>query len=474
MPSSEQKKQGSRRAAAFAQLIQNWEEAIMEFNAAEVEKFRMRTPRSKELWERTKQVIPTGHGGGMAYFYPNAIVVDRAKGCWIWDVDGNRYVDLRIGDWVVIHGHCDDDIERAVEQQMTKSVQIGAPEWDLGYRLATLLRDRTPSIEKVRFFASGTDANLCAIRIARAHTGRIKIAKAAAAYHGTADVLIVGTSTLRDPNEFVPVGVPPRAAAEVVEIPYNDPDGAEEILEREADNLAGLLIEPILTTPGMIPATPEFLQRMREVTARLGIVLIFDEVVTYPVAYGGGQALYGITPDLTTLAKTIGGGIPCSAVGGRAEIMDLLDPDAHDGTAPLNIMATFGGNQIAMAAGAACLEKLTPEAHESMSALGDKLRAGIDDLGRRYGVPFHATGLGHLIGLHWAEERVVDYRTRLLDDREKVINIMLALDNEGFYQTFTGVMFLSTAIGEEQIDDLLLALDRVLHNLGYVGSPPER
>jgi len=445
---------------------------MYDYDEAEIEKFRARTPRSKELWERTKEVIPTGHGGGMTFFVPHAIVVDRARGCWIWDVDGNRYVDLRIGDWVVIHGHCDDDIERAVMQQMTRSVQIGAPEWDLGYRLASLLRDRTPSIDKVRFFASGTDANLSAIRLARAHTGRMKIAKAAASYHGTADVLIVGTSTLRDPDEFVPLGVPAHAADEVVEIPFNDPDGAEEILEREAGDLAALLIEPILTTAGMIPATPEFLERMRKVTKRKGIVLIFDEVVTFPVAYGGGQAHFGVTPDLTTLAKTIGGGIPCSAVGGRAEIMDLLEPDAHDGHAPLNIMATFGGNQIAMAAGAACLEKLTPEAHERMSALGDKLRAGINELGRRHGIPFHATGLGHLIGLHWSPETVVDYRTRLMDDREKIVNIMLALDNEGFYQTFTGVMFLSTAIGESEVDALLLALERVLRNLGYV-SPPE-
>lgn len=439
------------------------------YNAREIERFRERTPRSKELWARTKEVIPTGHGGGMTFFVPHAIVVDRARGCWIWDVDGNRYVDLRIGDWVCIHGHCDEDIERAITEQLTRSVQIGAPEWDLGYRLACLLRDRTPSIDKVRFFASGTDANLAAIRIARARTGRTRIAKAKAAYHGTADVLIVGTSTLRDPDEFVPPGVPAHAAEEVVEIPFNDPDAAEEILERD-DDVAALLVEPVLTTAGMIPATPGFLQRMREVTARKGIVLIFDEVVTYPVAYGGGQAHYGVTPDLTTLAKTIGGGIPCSAVGGRAEIMDLLEPDAHEGNAPLNIMATFGGNQIAMAAGAACLAKLTPEAHERMSSLGDRLRQGIDELGRRHGVPFHATGLGHLVGLHWASERVVDYRTRLLDDREKIVNIMLALDNEGFYQTFTGVMFLSTAIGESEIDALLAALDRVLHDLGYVGT----
>jgi glutamate-1-semialdehyde 2,1-aminomutase len=440
----------------------------VEFNAAEIEKFRARTPKSKELWERTKEVIPMGHGGGMGYFVPHPIMVDHAKGCWLWDVDGNRYLDLRIGDWVLIHGHCDDDIEAAVRDQMGKSVQIGGPEWDLGYRMGVLLRDRTPSIDKVRYFVSGTDANLCATRMARVATGRMKIAKAMGSYHGTADVLIVGTSTLRDPNEFVPSGVPSHVGDDVVEFPFNDPDGTEAILEKHGDEIAAVLVEPAMTAAGMIEATPEYLQRLREVTERKGIILIFDEVVTFPVAYGGGQAHYGVTPDLTTMGKAIGGGLPVSAVGGRADLMDLLEPDAHDGNAPLSVMATFGGNQVGMAAGIAALEKLTPEAHERVNALGDRTRAGIDEIGRRYGIGLHATGLGHLAGLHWADERVVDYETRLKDDREKVVNIMLALDNQGYYQTFTGLVLLSTAIGDQEIDGFLLALERSLHNLGYV------
>jgi glutamate-1-semialdehyde 2,1-aminomutase len=440
----------------------------VEFNAAEIAKFRARTERSRELWEQTKELIPTGHGGGMGYFVPHPIMVDRAKGCWLWDVDGNRYVDLRIGDWVTIHGHCDDDIGRAVAEQMTRSVQIGGPEWDLGYRLAKLIVDRTPSIDKVRFFVSGTDANLCAVRLARVATGRTRIAKALGSYHGAADVLIAGSSILRDPDEFLPPGVPAHAGGDVVEIPFNDPDGAEEILAEHADELAAVLIEPVMTAAGMLEATPEFLQRVREVSASKGIILVFDEVVTFPVAYGGGQVHYGIEPDLTTLGKAIGGGLPASALGGRADLMDLMEPDAHDGAPPLQIMATFGGNQAAMAAGSACLEKLTPEVHARVNTLGDRTRAAIDALGEAYGVPLHATGLGHLIGFHWAPERVVDFRTRLLDDREKVVNINLALDNEGYYQTFTGLVLLSTAIGDQEIDGFLLALERSLHTLGYV------
>ena len=440
----------------------------MNLDQAEVAKFRARTQRSLELWERTKQVMPTGHSGGMGYFLPHPILVDYAKGCWLWDVDGNRYLDLRIGDWVLIHGHCDDDIEAAVSRQMGLSVQIGGPEWDLGYRMASLLVERTPSIDKVRFFASGTDANLCAVRLSRGFTGRTKIAKATGSYHGTADALLVGRSVLRDPDDLLPLGVPAHATDEVVEIPFNDPDGAEAILTREGAAIAAVLIEPVMTAAGMVQATAEYLQRLREVTTAIGAVLIFDEIVTYPVAYGGGQAHFGVTPDLTTLGKAIGGGLPVSAVGGRAEIMDLLEPDAHGGQAPMSVMSTFGGNQVAMAAGIATLEKLTPEVHARMNALGDTTRARIDDIARRYGIPLHATGLGHLIGIHWAQEHVVDYRTRLLDDREKVININLALNNDGYDQTFTGLFLLSTAVGAQEIDGFLLALERSLHTLGYV------
>lgn len=440
----------------------------MHLDEAEVKKFRERTVRSKELWERTKEVIPMGHGGGMGYFLPHPIMVERAKGAWLWDVDGNRYLDLRIGDWVLIHGHCNDDIRDAVLRQMDLSTQIGGPEWDLGYRMANLLVERTPSVDKVRFFASGTDANLCAIRMSRVFTGRTKIAKATGSYHGTADALLVGHSVLRDPDDLIPAGVPARAADEVVEIPFNDADGAEAILTREGVDIAAVLIEPVMTAAGMVEATAAYLQRLREVTTALGIVLIFDEVVTFPVAYGGGQAHFGVTPDLTSFGKAIGGGLPVSAVGGRAELMNLLEPDAHNGQAPMGVMSTFGGNQVSMAAGIACLEKLTPEVHARVNALGERTRARIDDIARRYGIPLHATGLGHLIGIHWAEERVVDYRTRLLDDREKVININLALDNDGYYQTFTGLFLLSTVIGDQEIDGFLQALERSLHTLGYV------
>ena len=201
----------------------------------------------------------------------------------------------------------------------------------------------------------------------------------------------------------------------------------------------------------------------------MGIVLIFDEVVTFPIAYGGAQAHHEVMPDLTTMSKAIGGGLPLGCLGGSAELMALLDPDAHDGRAPVTAASTFGGNMAALAAGIACLEQLTPEAHAHVQAMGERARDGIDELGRRYDIPLHSTGFGHLLAMHWAPEPVVDYRTRMQDDSEKIVNLGMALMNEGFYHFSFGSFLLSTEIREPHIEALLGGIERAMHNLGYVG-----
>jgi glutamate-1-semialdehyde 2,1-aminomutase len=443
----------------------------MNLDEHQVQIYHERTPRSRELLERTRMLIPTGHAGGMWYQLPYPVLLERGKGCWVWDVDRNRYLDLRIGDWVLALGHCDDRIRDAIVTQLDKGMQFGSPEWDLGYRMASLLVERMPSVEKVRFFVSGTETNQFAIRLARTFTGRTKVAKAEGSYHGIGDVLVVGSSTIGIAPDRVPAGVPAQVVGQVVEIPYNDPDGAEAVLEREGGEIAAVLIEPVMGAAGMIDASTEYMQRLRDVTARLGIVLVFDEVVTFPVAYGGAQAYHGVTPDVTTMSKAIGGGLPLAAIGGRSEIMNLLEPELHGGIAPVAVASTFGGNLASLAAGISCLELLTPDVHAHMQAMGDRARRGIDDLGERYGIPLHASGIGHLFGMHWASERVVDYRTRMLDDREKLANLMLALMNDGVYQMSFGYFLLSAAVGEEEIDAFLESLDRALVVLGYARTP---
>lgn len=441
----------------------------MKFDEKQSDIYIKRTRRSKQLGDQAKTIIPTGHAGGLGSFLPeHPIVLERGEGSRVWDVDGNEYVDLRLGDWALIHGHADPHARHAVYEQMGKLSQVGAQEHDCGYRMARLLVDRVPSMDKVRFFVSGTDANVCAVRLARAFTGRDRIARSVGGYHGTADALTVGVSVLRSAGDLLPDGIPAHSMDEIVSIPYNDADGAEKVLREHATELAAVLIEPVMSAAGMIESQDGYLQRLRSVTSELGILLIFDEVVTFAVAYGGAQAHYGVTPDLTTLGKVVGGGLPVSAVGGRADVMDLLEPDVHGGKAPVVMKSTFGGNSAALAAGISCLERLTPEVHAVLSAKGDRVRSFVDELGRKYGIPLHATGLGNLIGLHWGEDRVVDDATRRREDREKVQNINLALDNEGFYQTFTGLFLISTVISDEEVDAFLRAFERTLHTLRYV------
>jgi glutamate-1-semialdehyde 2,1-aminomutase len=442
--------------------------AGLRLHAGEERRYRERTPRSRELLERTRGLIPTGHGGGMWYQLPYPVLLERGKGCWVWDVDGNRYLDLRIGDWVLVFGHCDDRIRDAIVAQLDRGLQFGSPDWDLSYRMASLLVERMPSVERVRFFVSGTETNQFAVRLARTFTGRTKVAKAEGSYHGVGDLLVVGSSTIGIAPDRVPAGVPAKVADEVVEIPFNDPEGAEEVLEREGRDVAAVLVEPVMGAAGMIDASGEYLQRLRDVTSRLGIVLVFDEVVTFPVAYGGAQAYHGVTPDLTTMSKAIGGGLPMSALGGRSELMDLLDPELYGGKAPVTSVSTFGGNQVSLAAGIAALELLTPEVHARVQAIGDRARNGIDELGRSYDIPLHSSGLGHLFGMHWAPERVVDYRTRMQSDRGKIVNLHLALMNEGYYQMSLGYFLISTEIGEQEIDGFLAALEGALHTLELV------
>src|SRR3954451_15142032 len=250
----------------------------------EEQRYRERTPRSRELLEKARGLIPTGHAGGMWYQLPYPVLLERAKGTQVWDVDGNEYVDMRIGDWVMIYGHGDRIVRDAIVNQLDKAGQFGCPEWDLAYRLGSLIQERMASVERSRFQVSGTETNLLALRLARAYTGRTKLAKAHGSYHGIADVFVVGDSSIAFADSGVPAGVTPGVAQDVVEFPFNDPDGMEAVLEREAEQIAAVIVEPIMGAAGMVPATTEYLQRLREVTARLGVVLIFDEVVTFPMA----------------------------------------------------------------------------------------------------------------------------------------------------------------------------------------------
>src|SRR5207244_5592766 len=296
----------------------------------------------------------------------------------IWDADGTERVDMLGNYSAMILGHAHPKIVEAIRDQAARGTGFAAAN-PVEVELATLLCERVPSFDAVRFCNSGTEATMFAMRLARAFTGRPKIARMEGGYHGTHDYAEVSTHPLVNdagpPDAPIAVrdsiGTPEWALENVVVLPFNDPDAAEAIIRREAGSLAAVILEPIIGAGGVIAARPEFLQRLRDVTVELGILLIFDEVLSFRVGPGGAQEMYGVTPDLTTLGKIIGGGLPVAAFGGRADIMERLDPERD---APLPHGGTYNGHPLGMAAGLAAMRELTSAAFDRLDEPGEWLR----------------------------------------------------------------------------------------------------
>src|SRR5215210_6511481 len=283
----------------------------------EEERYRQRTPASHRFFQQARQYLPGGDSRSTLFYRPYPAVMDRGEGCWLYDIDGNRLLDFTGNHSSLVHGYNHPVILEAVQQQLLKGTCFpGSTEPQL--RLAKLLCERIPSIERVRFTNSGTEASMNAIRAARAFTGRASIAKVEGGYHGTMDEVMVSVhpSAAEAGNRMRPRATPSTrglaadASSGVVVLPFNEIDAAASILEGHAEHLAAVLVEPVLGSAGMIPAERDYLEMLREVTRRLGIVLVFDEVVSFRVAAGGAQDYFGITPDLTCLGKLIGGGFP--------------------------------------------------------------------------------------------------------------------------------------------------------------------
>ena len=439
-------------------------EFVPDYPAHLVDAFRKKTPKSRAEFHRTAEILPMGSPGGLACTAQcgHEIYIDRAEGCQIWDMDGNRYLDMFCGDWLQTLGHGNPKIKAAITAQLEKGTTFGCFPAHLGYELASLMRERLPSLEMMRFATSGTEANLNAFRLARTFTKRGKVAKFQGAYHGSADVTLMA-NCLSDPNT-IPAGMFPGTERGVVLLPPNDIAACEKIIEREKDDLAAVLFEPIMGVMGFVPLTHEFVRFLREITRKYGIVLICDEVVTMPLGVGGAQGYYGITPDLTTLGKAIGGGLPLAAYGGRRDIVGLLDPQQHDGMAPLIIAATMGGMPICLAAGIAAVKQYTPEMHRHLHLLGDRARAGINALAKKHKLPLQATGVGQFSGLHWTPTEVVDFASYNTGDHAKLRMFWFAMALRGFIGAGLGTFLVSAPMTTADIDQFLLAAEQALHD----------
>jgi glutamate-1-semialdehyde 2,1-aminomutase len=425
--------------------------------------YRDMTPGSRALHERAASVMPGGTTRTTTYFDPYPLYIDRGEGCRVWDVDGTKRIDMLGNYTAMILGHAHPRIVEAIRRQAARGTGFAAAN-PVEVELAALLCERVPSLDAVRFCNSGTEATMFAMRLARAFTGRPKIARIEGGYHGTHDYAEV--STHPDVAEAGPpdapvarpdsIGTPEWVLAETVVVPYNNPDAAEAILRSHSSDVAAVILEPIIGAGGVIAATPEFLRRMRSVTKELGMLLIFDEVISLRIAPGGAQQVYGVTPDLTTMGKIIGGGLPVAAFGGRADVMAPLDPRQDDSLAQ---GGTYNGNPLGMAAGLAAMTELTPDVYEELNRKGARVAELLVEVFASHDVPVQVNSVGSLFALHFTDQPVVDYRGVARADKRRMRDFFLALVNHGVLMAPRGMGALSTPMGESDIDQFIDAVD---------------
>jgi glutamate-1-semialdehyde 2,1-aminomutase len=430
------------------------------------EVYRRTTPASRALHERAVKAMPGGTTRTTTYFDPYPLYIDRGEGCRIWDADGIERVDMLGNYSAMILGHAHPKIVEAINRQAARGTGFAAAN-RIEVELATLLCERIPSLDMVRFCNSGTEATMFAMRLARAFTGRQKIARIEGGYHGTHDYAEVSNHPV--PSEAGPadhpiarpdsIGTPRWVLEGTVVLPFNNPDAAERILRESGERVAAVIVEPIIGAGGVIAATNEFLERLRSVTRELGMLLIFDEVISLRVATGGAQQLYDVTPDLTTMGKIIGGGLPVAAFGGRADVMELLDP-RRDPNLPQG--GTYNGNPLGMAAGLAAMKELTPAVYEELNRKGARVKDQLTEVFASHDMPAQVSGAGSLFAIHFTDVPVTDYRTKATSNSKITREFFLALVNHGVLMAPRAMGALSTPMGEQDIEDFVDAVDAVI------------
>jgi glutamate-1-semialdehyde 2,1-aminomutase len=425
--------------------------------------------RSRLLQQRAERLLPGGVDSPVRAFRavggdPPFLV--RAEGAYLWDADGNRYIDY-FGSWgPMILGHAFPPVVEAIQQAAARSASFGASTGSEA-DLAELITAAVPSIEKLRFVSSGTEATMSAIRLARAFTNRKYILKFEGCYHGHADGLLVkagsGVATFGIPGS---AGVPEEIAHFTLALPYNDVAAVEAAFAARSNEIAAIILEPVAGNMGCVPPEPGYLAALRELTTREGAVLIFDEVMTgFRVAHGGAQQLYGITPDMTCLGKIIGGGLPCGAFGGRAEIMDMLAP-----LGPVYQAGTLSGNPLAMAAGVATLAYLATNSEAVYGNLEEASRLlahGVATVLSEAGIPVTTNRVGAMWTWFFTNERVVDFATAAASDTTRFGAFHRAMLDAGVWlppSQFEAI-FLGTAHTPEVIEATLSAARQAVASL---------
>jgi glutamate-1-semialdehyde 2,1-aminomutase len=423
---------------------------------------------SQKLYDRALSSLPGGNTRTTVYMKPYPIYAARGEGCRVWDVDGHEFIDCINNFTSLIHGHAHPLLIEAATRQLALGSAFGMPTVS-EIELAELLCSRLPSVEQVRFTNSGTEAVMMALKAARAFTGRPKIAKCEGAYHGSYDYAEVSLDPTPDSwgrNAPVSVafakGTPENVLADVITLPFNDPEAAVSLIREHGAELAGVLVDPMPNRAGLAPADKSYLEALREITREVGALLIFDEVITFRLGYRGAQGVWGIDPDLTTLGKIIGGGFPVGAIGGHREFMAVFDPSSGKPALPHG--GTFSANPVTMRAGLVAMELLDEAAFARLDVIGNAVRSSIDDAFRKSGVPGNTVGLGSLLQIHFADRPVRDYRSAYLTAPEtrRQSAFHRALLNRGVLAAGNGLMALSTPMTDADVETIVAAASGAL------------
>lgn len=419
--------------------------------------------RSKRLFKRAQRLLPGGVSSPVRAFGAVGGIppfIQRARGAHIEDVDGRVYIDYVMSWGPMIHGHAPKELTQSIHATAKNGTSFGAPTAN-EVELAALVCRLVPSIDRVRFVNSGTEATMSALRVARAVTGRNQVIKFAGCYHGHADSFLVqagsGATTLGVPTS---PGVSSATAAETLIASYNDLASVKDKFTKHGRTIAAIIVEPIAGNMGVIPPAPGFLEGLRTLAHRYGSLLIFDEVISgFRVGKGGAQEHYGVDPDLTCLGKIIGGGLPVGAYGGHAELMDQVSPSG-----PVYQAGTLSGNPLAMAAGMWALKNLSVGLYRRLEKLGVKLASGLSDAARAAGVPLQVNGIGSVLTPFFTTEPVTDYVSATASDTDSYATFFRAMLAEGVYpppSQFEG-WFLSAAHTEKDIDRTIRAAGKAM------------
>ncbi|HEC2203985.1 TPA: glutamate-1-semialdehyde 2,1-aminomutase [Staphylococcus delphini] len=427
----------------------------------------MRYNESIKAFEKAEQLMPGGVNSPVRAFKSvdtPAIFMARGEGSRIYDIDGNEYIDYVLSWGPLILGHRDPKVIEAIHDVVERGTSFGASTLEEN-RLAELVIERVPSIEKVRMVSSGTEATLDTLRLARGYTGKNKIIKFEGNYHGHSDSLLIkagsGVATLGLPDS---PGVPEGTAKNTITVPYNDLEAVKYAFEEFGDDIAAVIVEPVSGNMGVVPPINNFLQGLRDITKENDALLIFDEVMTgFRVGYNCAQGYFDVIPDLTCLGKVIGGGLPVGAFGGRKEIMDHIAPSGD-----IYQAGTLSGNPLAMTSGYMTLSQLTPESYDYFNELGDMLEEGLTEIFSKHQVPLTVNRAGSMIGFFLNEGPVTNFKDANKSDLELFSQLYRELAEQGIFlppSQFEG-MFLSTAHTKEDIEKTLHAFDDALERLG--------